>query len=191
MPLSCASCLVSGSGKYEGLHIAARCSATPARCLVVSLPSSVSRPSLPRDTGTLLWALLSSMQTARRSAHGSQMPRESLSAARRPRVAPCRPLPRAALPHRLYSAPLGIERCSWPRTMAHNLLAAIDSRWINRAFLKKFRIVNLVLTSTTPKPTSLFVFFWFYTNLRKLQRQSINLKRKNCQCLVNKLKSNT
>ena len=156
MPLSCASCLVSGSGKYEGLHIAARCSATPARCLVVSLPSSVSRPSLPRDTGTLLWALLSSMQTARRSAHGSQMPRESLSAARRPRVAPCRPLPRAALPHRLYSAPLGIERCS-----------------------------------TTPKPTSLFVFFWFYTNLRKLQRQSINLKRKNCQCLVNKLKSNT
>ena len=51
MPLSCASWLVSESGKYEGLHIAARCRATSARCLVVS------RPAFPRDTGMLhRWA---------------------------------------------------------------------------------------------------------------------------------------
>ena len=76
------------------------------------------------------------------------------------------------------------------------------SRWINRTAcwslettrpchlavkdLLKIGIVNLILTSTTPRPTTLFISFWFYAKLWKLHLPSINLQKKKRQCLVNK-----
>ena len=52
--------------------------------------------------------------------------------------------------------------------------------------LLKIGIVNLILTSTTPRPTTLFISFWFYAKLWKLHLPSINLQKKKRQCLVNK-----
>ena len=129
-------------------------------------------------------APLSSVQTARRRAHGSRMPRSL------PRVVHA--LLRTALPHSLYSAPLGIERCSWPRTIAHNLLAAhqdesTEPSWKIRNSQSRLDIQCHPLRQNRQASSCSFDSIPTFKNCTYKVSTS---KRKNGQCLVNKLKSN-
>ena len=165
-----------------------RCRATHASCLAPPA-HCCTPPALPRDTRTLLRAAWRLPDDARKFPRC--LARCHASSAR------CRAPPSRLA---LCSAPQLWEGPLTPQNSAQFTCCA--SKWINRTalvfgdhkaflwrtFLKKIGIVNLVLTFTTTKLTSLFVSFWFYTNLRNYTSIASTPKRKNGQCLVNKQK---